>query len=48
MQVLFNLPIMCDDIIKFFEGINFDDLNETSKEFLNVLKMKKEINEKDE
>ena len=38
MQVIFNLPLMCDAVIKFFEQMNPQDLNETAKEFLRILK----------
>jgi len=39
------MPLLCDEIIEFFESKNPKELNSTSLSFLKKLKEKKEINE---
>ena len=39
VQVIFNLPLLCDEVIKYFEKIDESELNSTAKSFLAILKV---------
>lgn len=48
MQVIFNLPKFCDEMLEFFDSLSPEEkseFNDTTKSFVKILKEKKEINE---
>ena len=45
MQVIFSLPLFCDQVIQFFEQKDPTELNSTTLSFIKKLKEKKDINE---
>jgi hypothetical protein len=39
MQVIFNLPSFCEDVLEFFDEMDPESLNDTSKVFISKLKV---------